>query len=130
MIIYIAGPMTGIPDFNRAAFNEAAVQIIENGHVALNPAILPNGLTQPQYMDICCAMLRAGDAIFLLDGWSNSAGARAEKALAEKLNMQIIFQISPIRDENPHLWICPYCDKIHDSRICCRPAGRIQYSRC
>ncbi|HEO9918795.1 TPA: DUF4406 domain-containing protein [Enterobacter asburiae] len=53
MKIYIAGPMSGLPDFNRAAFNHAHVFLGANGHVVLNPALLPDGLTQAEYMDIC-----------------------------------------------------------------------------
>lgn len=87
--IYIAGPMTGIPEFNRPAFNRAAAKLQASGHVVLNPATLPNGLTQAQYMDICCAMIRCADEIHLLEGWEQSAGARAELALAEKLELQI-----------------------------------------
>ena len=56
MIIYIAGPMTGRPDFNHPAFFNAALKIAANGHRVLNPAFLPEGLTQHQYMDICQAM--------------------------------------------------------------------------
>ncbi|GAB7445300.1 hypothetical protein OUHCRE11_44740 [Enterobacter asburiae] len=43
-------------------------------------------------MDICLSMLRCADAIYMLEGWEHSAGARAENALAEKLEMEIIFQ--------------------------------------
>lgn len=90
--IYIAGPMTGIPEFNRPEFFKAEAQLIEKGYITLNPAQLPGGLTDAQYMDICCAMLRAVDAIYMLEGWERSAGARAEKALAEKLEISIQFQ--------------------------------------
>ncbi|MFU0912997.1 DUF4406 domain-containing protein [Kluyvera intermedia] len=92
MKIYIAGPMSGMPNFNREAFNHEQIILGAKGHVVLNPALLPNGLTQPQYMDICLAMLRCAHAIYLLDGWEKSAGARAEKALAEKLRLEIIYQ--------------------------------------
>ncbi|WP_432323448.1 DUF4406 domain-containing protein [Yersinia enterocolitica] len=92
MKTYIAGPMTGLPDFNRSAFNAAAKEIAASGHVPLNPAILPNGLSQPDYMCICMAMLQRADAIYMLDGWQSSAGARAEYALAEKLEIEILFQ--------------------------------------
>ena len=44
-------------------------------------------------MDICFAMLRCADGIFLLDGWQQSAGARAERALAEKLGLDIQHQL-------------------------------------
>lgn len=43
-------------------------------------------------MDICLAMLRCADVIYLLKGWESSPGARAEKALAEKLELQVIYQ--------------------------------------
>ena len=46
MKTYIAGPMTGLPEFNRPAFNAAAKEIAASGHVPLNPAILPDGLSQ------------------------------------------------------------------------------------
>lgn len=92
MKIYIAGPMSGLPDFNRAAFNHAHVFLGARGYVVLNPALLPDGLTQAEYMDICLAMIRCADAVFMLRGWEKSAGARAENALAERLEMEIIFQ--------------------------------------
>lgn len=92
MKIYIAGPMSGLIEFNRPAFMFTAEKLTGRGHTALNPAILPDGLLQAEYMDICLAMLRCAHAIYLLDGWEKSAGARAEKALAEKLRLEIIYQ--------------------------------------
>lgn len=92
MKIYIAGPMSGLIEFNRPAFMFTAEKLTGRGHTALNPAILPDGLLQAEYMDICLAMLRCADAIYMLEGWEHSAGARAENALAEKLEMEIIFQ--------------------------------------
>ncbi|WP_159872284.1 MULTISPECIES: DUF4406 domain-containing protein [unclassified Raoultella] len=92
MKIYIAGPMTGFPEFNRPSFHEAAAVLKSDGHVVLNPATLPDGLSQFEYMDICLAMLRCAHAIYLLHGWELSAGARAEQALAEKLNLQRIYE--------------------------------------
>nr|WP_308530154.1 DUF4406 domain-containing protein [uncultured Serratia sp.] len=92
MKTYIAGPMTGLPGFNRPAFFAAAKDIAAAGHVALNPAVLPDGLSEVDYMCVCIAMLQRADAIYLLDGWRSSEGARAEFALAEKLGIEILFQ--------------------------------------
>lgn len=69
--IYIAGPMTGYPDYNRAAFNAKASELMSEGHIVLNPAVLPGGLCQSEYMDICLAMVRSADAIYLLKGWED-----------------------------------------------------------
>lgn len=49
MKIYIAGPMTGYENFNRDAFNKEADRLSRHGHSVLNPATLPNGLTQREY---------------------------------------------------------------------------------
>ena len=87
--IYIAGPMTGYDNFNRDEFNSAAEKLTSKGHVALNPAILPDGLSQAEYMQICISMLQMCDGILLLKGWKKSAGARAEYALAKKLELDL-----------------------------------------
>ncbi|MGY3959487.1 DUF4406 domain-containing protein [Aeromonas popoffii] len=42
--IYIAGPMTGLPNFNRDAFNAEAQRLLGLGHVALNSAIMTSVL--------------------------------------------------------------------------------------
>ncbi|PNK67513.1 DUF4406 domain-containing protein [Hafnia paralvei] len=88
--VYIAGPMTGLPEFNRPAFFSAAADLVTNGDTPLNPAVLPDGLSQADYMAICIAMLQRADSILLLKGWSESSGACAELALAEKLELQIL----------------------------------------
>lgn len=90
MKLYLAGPMTGIQNDNRNSFNKAEFHLtgfIE--HVVLNPTRLPAGLEQHEYMDICCAMVRASDGIVLLDGWENSEGATAEYYLAKKLGKKV-----------------------------------------
>ncbi|TNL09061.1 nucleoside 2-deoxyribosyltransferase [Kosakonia cowanii] len=92
MKVYIAGPMSGFDQFNRPAFHAAESNLREHGNVVLNPATLPDGLSQVQYMDICLAMLRCADAVYMLAGWENSAGARAEHALAEKLELLRFYQ--------------------------------------
>ncbi|EPH4636091.1 DUF4406 domain-containing protein [Escherichia coli] len=104
--IYIAGPMTGYPDYNRAAFNAKASELMAEGHIVLNPAVLPGGLCQSEYMDICLAMVRSADAIYLLNRWEDSVGARAEHALAEKLGLTVIYE-SPTNIEcqvAPHIY--------------------------
>lgn len=87
--VYIAGPMTGIKDFNRPAFFEMAKEIECTDAIALNPAILPGGLKQSEYMDICFAMVRAANAVVFLDGWEGSEGAQAEYAYAKKLGLPL-----------------------------------------
>ncbi|WP_129991868.1 DUF4406 domain-containing protein [Rahnella sp. CFA14(1/10)] len=92
MKVYIAGPMTGLPHFNRPAFQQAAINLSFEKHLPLNPAILPDGLTEADYMAIALTMLQRAEAIYLLSGWQFSAGARAEHALALKLGLEVIEQ--------------------------------------
>lgn len=56
MKVYIAGKITGDRRY-RAKFREAAKALEEAGHVVLNPATLPDGLTDGDYMRICMAMV-------------------------------------------------------------------------
>lgn len=76
--VYVAGPMTGLPDFNRPAFHAYAGQVEACGHIALNPAIFPLGLTHAQYMELCRPMVAIADEIHMLPGWANSKGAQME----------------------------------------------------
>ena len=90
---YIAGPMTGIMKLNRPAFRDAATQLRKSlGRVVLNPATLPEGLTQAEYMDICLAMIRSADTVFLLQGWEQSEGAVAKYHYAKKIGKQLEYQ--------------------------------------
>jgi len=82
----------GYENYNRPMFNAVAQQMLSGGHVALNPATLPDGLSQREYMDICLAMLRCADAIHMLHGWQESEGAVAEHAMAKKLGIKISYQ--------------------------------------
>lgn len=88
--IYIAGPMSGLPNFNRDAFNLEALRLQSLGHVALNPAILPDGLEQHECMAICIEMVKMADQLVLLPNWERSTGARAEHAMAIKLGKPVI----------------------------------------
>ncbi|BDA14065.1 hypothetical protein KAM339_026060 [Aeromonas caviae] len=82
--IYIAGPMSGIDDCNRPAFHAEALHQQQKGHIVLNPATLPDGLTQQQYMGICIEMVKIADEVIMLPNWVNSQGATAEFHLAMK----------------------------------------------
>lgn len=99
MKIFISGPMSGLPNFNRDAFNAEAHRLLGLGHVALNPAILPDGLEQHEYMAICIEMVKMADQLVMLPGWERSAGAKAEHALAIKLGKTIILPVPHLADE-------------------------------
>ena len=90
MIVYIAGPMTGLEDNNKPAFWEAEDVLGRLGYKCLNPASLPDGLDAEKYMPICLAMLDAADAVALLDGWERSKGAAIEEAYARYQGKRVV----------------------------------------
>ena len=80
--VYIAGPMTGLPDKGRRAFYQAEGALRAMGFRVINPACLPDDLETADYMPICLAMLQQADAVFMLPGWQHSGGARIEHNFA------------------------------------------------
>lgn len=91
-IIYIAGPMSGLPDFNRPAFNEAADKLRAEGYPVNNPAELDGGSTdQPweYYMRRALSLLVMSDEVRLLPGWLDSKGARLEVRTALALGLPV-----------------------------------------
>lgn len=91
-VVFISGPMSGIENFNRDAFNHEASQLRHIGFTVLNPAIFPDGLEHHQYLAMTLVMLEQADAIYLLDGWENSVGAKAEVIRARELNLMFLGQ--------------------------------------
>jgi hypothetical protein len=90
--VYIAGPMTGLPDFNYPAFNRAAGALRAKGYHVENPAdnpIPPCG-TWKGYMRMAIAQLVTCDTVALLPGWSDSKGAKVEHQLALDLDLQVL----------------------------------------
>ena len=77
MKIYIAGKITNNPNY-KAQFAEAEKALKEQGHVTMNPSVLPDGFEHHEYMWICYRMIDVCDAVYLLNNWKDSAGALME----------------------------------------------------
>lgn len=90
MIIYLAGRITGDPEY-RNKFMEAEAKLKEQGHVVLNPAVLPLGMLYHSYTHIDDAMLECAEAICLLPDWWHSPGARREKFMAEQMEITVMY---------------------------------------
>lgn len=89
MKIYIAGPISGDPDYKEKFAAVATYLTAGTGDRVLNPATLPEGMTPAQYMQICVPMLLAADRVVFLPGWEGSKGAQIEHALALYVNAEI-----------------------------------------
>jgi hypothetical protein len=90
--VYIAGPMTGLPEFNHPAFHAAARELRMRGFDVVSPAEL-NENTNALYEDCMrrdIAELITCEGIHLLEGWENSRGAQVEFSIATILNLRVI----------------------------------------
>lgn len=93
MRIYIAGPMTGLPELNFPRFHAEAAHLRTTGVEVINPAELNPDTTMEwnECMRRDIAALVTCNAIHLLPGWEDSKGATLEHHIAERLGMHIRF---------------------------------------
>lgn len=109
MRIYIAGPMTGLPEYNFPAFHAAAIAWRAAGWDVENPAEAFDGVTDRPYQDYVIhdiALLRQCDAIALLPGWdgANARGSVWEREVGQRLlGLAVYGADSVIPAEN----VCP-----------------------
>lgn len=91
--VYIAGPMTGIPDFNFPAFNAEAAKLRDAGFCVENPAEhgIWEGAEWQDYLRYDLTRLALCDQIHLLPGWSKSKGACLELHIARALGMLVSY---------------------------------------
>lgn len=90
--IYIAGPMSGRPDFNRPAFHETAANLRARGYEVENPAenSPPSCGSWHGWMRLGIAQIIKCDTMILLPGWETSRGANIERQLAIDLGINVV----------------------------------------
>lgn len=89
--VYLSGPMTGLPDFNRAAFREAEAALLARGFAVENPANIEGDESDPWeiWMRKALVMMLRCSAVVMLDGFQRSKGAMLEFHVAAQLGMPI-----------------------------------------
>lgn len=99
MKVYIAGPMTGLPEFNFPAFHAAADVWRNSGWEVINPAELDEeDTTKPWdfYLRRDLKLLVDCDAIAMLPDWELSRGAKLEHYVAQALGLSVYDADSPV----------------------------------
>jgi len=102
-VYYIAGPMSGYPEFNFPAFYKAAEMFQRHGYRTYNPAnkelenhvavdnnmedgdrdgLMADGFDFRATFTWDCIHVIKANGIYMLSGWEKSHGARAEHAVA------------------------------------------------
>jgi hypothetical protein len=92
MRLYIAGPMTGYPEFNYPAFYAAETALRKAGFDTLNPARSEGREGCKSWLDYMRAGLRDVadcDGVALLPGWEDSRGAALEAHVARSLDLPV-----------------------------------------
>lgn len=90
--VYVAGPMTGLKDFNYPAFNAAADALRAQGYQVESPADhgIVEGAQWADYMAYDLTRLGLCGVIALLPGWERSEGAKLEVQIAHRLGMAVV----------------------------------------
>lgn len=111
MRLYLAGPMTGHPQLNAAAFRHATAWAVAQGWQPITPHGLdpahdgdcPDGPPEtgrhgthprPCWLRTCLTAMLACDAVAFLPGWETSDGARLERDVAQQCGMPV-FEVTP-----------------------------------
>jgi hypothetical protein len=110
---YLAGPMTGIPQFNFPLFEATAKRLREAGHLIITPHEMddpdvcaaawaspdgapgtgsPNGETWGDFLSRDVKLVAdEAHGVLLLDGWERSRGARLETFVAYLCEKPILY---------------------------------------
>lgn len=91
MKVYIAGKISDNPDYMEQ-FSEAEKMLKAEGHIVMNPTVLPPGFEHSEYLNINLSMIDVCDAVYFLKNWVDSIGANIEHRYAASRNKLLMFQ--------------------------------------
>lgn len=95
MKIYISGKITGLPEaVFKNNFENAEMGLTFLKFTPVNPVNLPDNhdKTWKSYMSVDLKALKECDAIFMMNCWQDSRGAKVEHWFAKRYNKLIIYQ--------------------------------------
>lgn len=103
--VYISGPVTGIPEYNKPKFLLAEKMLLSYGCHTFNPVHIQwpiDPLTGDDlwryFMHFCVRAIPECDSLLMLPDWQNSKGAKWEHNIAQMLGLRIYY--SPVDEES------------------------------
>lgn len=91
--VYISGGITDVPQAEER-FLAAEKMLVHLGCRTVNPMSLPHDhdKTWQNYMKEDLSALLYCDAVYMLDGWKDSKGARLEHGVAAELGLEVFYE--------------------------------------
>jgi hypothetical protein len=89
--VYIAGPITGTDDY-KERFAAAEKYLRNKGAIPMHSAYLPQGFSHAEYLYICFAMIDVCEAVYFMEGYSESEGAKREFCYASMKGKQLLYE--------------------------------------
>ena len=94
--VYLSGPMTGLPDYNRAAFNLRAEAFRAAGYSVKNPADISvtHGTDKAYefYFKRALRMMLDADVVYVFGDTTQSCGAEMELQVAKMAGMHVVWE--------------------------------------
>ena len=92
MNVYISGPISGKDKIKqRYLFDHAQMEWEQKGAFVVNPFPIAKE-SYEEGLRACIKLLCECDMIYMLNGWSQSLGAKLEHKIANALGMSIIYE--------------------------------------
>lgn len=92
MVVYLAGKMSGIEDFNFPRFHEVSENLRNLGFTVISPAETAGGadhLPRHWYFRFDYAVINIVDAVVVMPSWLDSEGAKSEVIHAHEVGVPI-----------------------------------------
>lgn len=90
MKVFISGKITG-EEFAYFKFKNMEKRLLDVGYTVVNPFVRESKeWSYKEYIDMALDKLKMCDAIYSLEGWSNSEGAKLERHYAEVAGLKLM----------------------------------------
>lgn len=103
MRVYISGKITGNPNYEKD-FEEVEKELAEKGFEVINPVKVASKcmyLEYKEHLKIDLQLLEKAEAMYQMDGWEESKGARLEKAWADCLGIPVYSNQNAVDNDKP-----------------------------